>query len=115
MASTPTPGWSRRDLYWILALTVLIEAVTCLFRFGLGLESTRDTGTLGRWTFGLRIHHGYVGLLLAGLSLLLPRGTFLRTWGLRIGLALVASDLCHHFLILWPLTGNPSLDLVYPD
>ena len=114
MSAGGTSGWSRRDVYWVIALTVLFEAVTYVFRFGLGLQSTRDTGALKHWTFGLRIHHAYIGLLLLPLALLLPRGHFLRTWGVRVGLALVASDLAHHFLVLWPITGDPAFDLVYP-
>ena len=33
-------------------------------------------------------------------------------WILAIGL--VVSDLVHHFLVLWPLTGSPQFDLFYP-
>ena len=49
------------DLIWIAGLTLLIEAVTCAFRWGLDLQSTRDTSFLAPLTFGVRIHHGYVG------------------------------------------------------
>jgi hypothetical protein len=105
-------GWSWRDACWALALTVLFEAVTCVFRFGLNMQSTRDTGALRHWTFGLRIHHGYVGVLLLGVALLL-RGE-VRKWSIIVGAALIASDLAHHFLVLWPITGDPAFDLVYP-
>jgi hypothetical protein len=105
----------RRDIYWMLALTLLFEAVTCLFRFGLHLQSTRDTGVLRHLTFGLRIHHGYIGLLLIIAAPVLPKGGFLQTWCLRIGAALVLSDLVHHFLVLWPITGDPAFDLTYPS
>jgi hypothetical protein len=103
------------DLCWIACLTILFEGITCLFRFGLGMESTRDTGELRRLTFGLRIHHGYLGVLLAGAAFLFPRGSWPRVWCLRVGVALVMSDLCHHFLVLWPITGDPHFDLTYPD
>ena len=104
----------RRDLLWILALTALFEAVTCLFRFGLGLQSTKDTGFLKTLTFGLRIHHGYIGVLMLGVAGLMPANN-LRAWVVRIGAALVLSDLAHHFLVLWPITGDPHFDLVYPS
>jgi hypothetical protein len=104
----------RRDVCWILGLTVLFEAVTCLFRFGLRMQSTRDTGVLRHLTFGLRIHHGYIGLLLVLFTLLLPRGSSWQMWCLRVGAALVLSDLVHHFLVLWPITGDPAFDLTYP-
>jgi hypothetical protein len=46
-----------------LVLTITLELITLALRFGARLESTRDTAsTIGRLTFGLRIHHGYVGL-----------------------------------------------------
>lgn len=105
---------TRLDLWWALGLTALFEAVTCLFRFGLGMQSTRDTGTVGAWTFGLRIHHGYVGVVMVAVAFAFPAGGWLRAWLLRIGLALVLSDLAHHFLVLWPVTGSPHFDLTYP-
>ncbi len=104
-----------KDICWIAGLTVLFEGVTCLFRFGWGMESTRDTGVLRHLTFGLRIHHGYLGVLLAGAAFLFPREWRLRKWCLYVGMALVASDLAHHFLVLWPITGDPHFDLTYPD
>ena len=36
-------------------------------------------------------------------------------WMMTIGLAMIVSDLMHHFLVLWPITGDPKFDLVYPD
>ena len=95
-----------------LLLTVAIELVTCFLRFGFGLEAMRDTGALGAWTFGLRIHHGYLGAALVILGLLLARGFVLR-WMLIIGGALVLSDLIHHFLVLWPIKGSPEFDVFY--
>ena len=98
---------------WCLALTAAIEIVTCLLRFYLNLEATRDTADLGLFTFGLRIHHGYVGVVVILLGLLLARGPIL-TWTLIIGAALLFSDLIHHFLVLWPMTGSPQFDFFYP-
>lgn len=99
----------------IIALTALIEAVTALFRFGFGLESTRDTAaTVGRFTLGLRIHHGYIGLVLVFIaSFLLRRESPWRTRILIIGSAMFLSDLIHHFLVLWPITGSPQFDIWY--
>ena len=106
---------SRRDLYWTLGLTILFEAVTCFFRFGLQLQSTQNTGFLRHFTFGLRIHHGYVGVLLVIAACWVPPGPWSQRWLFRIGFALIASDLIHHFLVLWPITGEPRFDLTYPD
>jgi hypothetical protein len=98
---------------WCLVLTAAIEVITCLLRFYLNLEATRDTADLGQFTLGVRIHHGYVGLVVIVLGLLLARGPAL-TWTLIIGAALLFSDLIHHFLVLWPITGSPEFDFFYP-
>ncbi len=103
----------RWAVFWCLALTVAIELVTCLFRFGLHLQSTHDTSWLRGVTFGLRIHHGYIGLMLIVVALFLRPSW--RRWLLILGCALVLSDLAHHFLVLWPITGHSDFDLVYPD
>ncbi len=98
---------------WIIILTLALEAFTCLLRFGLKLESTRDTEFLSTLTFGMRIHHSYLGILLVLLVMNLDPGSFSRRWGWRIAWALVASDLIHHFLVLWPITGDPQFHLYY--
>jgi hypothetical protein len=28
---------------------------------------------------------------------------------------LIFSDLAHHFIVLWPITGSPEFDIIYPD
>lgn len=100
---------------WVFLLTVLIEGVTCLFRFGLKLESTRDTASwVAPLTFGLRIHHGYVGFLLCLVAMVLAKEENLRRAALLVGLPLVLSDLIHHFIVLWLVTGDPQFDLWYP-
>ena len=104
----------NRDALWIAGLTLAFEAVTCLLRFGFGIESTRDTLTISSVTSGIRIHHSYIGLLMILISLLLPRGRAARSWCLRIGGALLMSDLIHHFLVLWITQGCPQFDLTYP-
>jgi hypothetical protein len=106
-----------RTITWIAALTVVFELGAILLRFGAGFESTRDTQSfLGRWTGGLRIHHGYLGLALLTVAAVLARRK--PNWAralLVLGAALVASDLIHHFLVLWPITGSPQWDWVYPE
>ncbi|MEM9345556.1 MAG: hypothetical protein AAGB26_02950 [Planctomycetota bacterium] len=105
---------------WAIVLTVLFEAITVLFRFGFKLQATRDTAKyFARWTRGFRVHHGYWGvpLLALGVALL---GTSIgpmmaAAWITILGLALIKSDLVHHFLVLWPITGSHDFDLVYPE
>jgi hypothetical protein len=107
---------------WTIILTCIFEALTLVLRFGAGLRSTVDTEPyLSHWTFGYRIHHGYVGAVLVLISWLLTRLGVIHTrstWNrllLICGWALIASDLIHHFAVLWPLTGSPEFDLVYPS
>jgi len=112
-APAPEPStwtWVGRGLLLALAL----EGVTVGARFGLGLESTRDTGFLARLTFGWRIHHGYIGLLLLAAVPFLGSARA-RGWAIVLGVGLLVSDLVHHFLVLWPITGSPQFDLRYPD
>ncbi len=95
-----------------LLLAILIEAITVGLRFGLNLESTRDTGVIGTFTLGLRIHHGYIGVFLLLLGWCFPVGLRHALWIVAFGL--IFSDLAHHFLVLWPITGSPQFDFVYP-
>ncbi|HNV68352.1 MAG TPA: hypothetical protein PKO06_01545 [Candidatus Ozemobacteraceae bacterium] len=98
-----------------LILTTIIEGVTCLFRFGFKLESTRDTASwVAPLTFGVRIHHGYIGVLLCVVTWLWVRREPTRRALLIIGSALALSDLIHHFVVLWLVTGDPQFDLTYP-
>lgn len=98
-----------------LVLTVLLELVTCVLRFGWDLQSTQRTASIGRMTLGIRIHHSYPGMLAILVACWLwnrfPRAS---RWILVVGLALVLSDLVHHFIVLWIVTGDPQFDLVYP-
>ena len=107
---------NRQLVWWSIWLTVAFELLTCALRFGAGLESTRDTAsTVGILTCGLRIHHSYVGAVVIVVAMfLLNRRPMLGRYGLIIGIALLFSDLIHHFLVLYPITGSPHFHLWYP-
>jgi hypothetical protein len=98
----------------VIFLTAVLELVTLILRFGLRWESTRDTEVIGLFTFGLRVHHGYCGLVLLivayGLSQSHAR---LSRLGYVMGWSLLLSDMIHHFLVLWPVTGSPQFDFFY--
>ena len=107
-------------LPWAIVLTLVFEAITVLFRFGFKIKATRDTAKyVARWTRGFRIHHGYWGipLIVLGIALLATSmGPMIAAmWLTILGLALIKSDLMHHFLVLWPITGSHDFDLVYPE
>ena len=101
-----------RVLAYGLVLAFAIELITVALRYGLRLQSTRDTGFFAYFTCGLRVHHGYIGLFLLLLGWCFPRGYRNLLW--IVGIGLFVSDLVHHFLVLWPIEGSPQFDLVYP-
>lgn len=103
----------RTVITYGLILAFAIEALTIILRFGFLLESTKDTASsVGRLTFGLRVHHGYIGLFLVPLAWCFPPGIRHALWIVAIGL--IVSDFVHHFFVLWPITGSPQFDFVYP-
>lgn len=105
-----------------LVIGIVFELVTLTFRFYFDLQSTRDTALIGSYTGGIRIHHGYIGMILMLISFFSLRRTggilsdtfTMKHWLFALGVGLVSSDLIHHYLVLWPLTGDPQFDLVYP-
>lgn len=101
-------------IIFTVVLAVVFEAATLFCRFGLNLQSTRDTRWLARWTGGLRIHHGYIGAAALPPALFMPVDPLVGQVGIVIAGGLLLSDLAHHFLVLWPLTGSPQFDLSYP-
>lgn len=93
---------------------LVFEGFTCLFRFGFGLAATQSTSWMAAFTFGFRIHHGYVGLVLLLLALAIG-SPGLRRALIIAGVALTVSDLVHHLLVLWPITGSPEFHIRYSD
>ncbi len=95
----------------ILILTLLIELITVFFRFGLKMKAGESTSALAGITFGLRIHHGYIGLLI------MIAASFLndkyKTYAFIIGTAMFLSDVIHHFIVLKLITGSPEFDIFY--
>lgn len=99
----------------VILWTFLFEGLTVLLRFGFALESTRDTAaTIGVITSGIRVHHSYLGILLLPAAAWLPRRASGLEWLFSsVAAGLVCSDLVHHFVVLWLLTGSPQFDLFY--
>ena len=95
------------------ALTAAIEIFTCLLRFGLDLTAQEDSAWLAPVTFGYRDHHGYWGILLVVIAAFAWRRRAVRNALLVVGGALFLSDVIHHFLVLWPVTGSPEFYLTY--
>ena len=105
-----------------IVLGIVIEVFTSLMRFYFGLESTNDTAVIGEFTGGIRIHHGYIGVLLMFCAAFNIQRTNswsakifkLWHWFFIIGTGLVISDFVHHFIVLQLAVGRPQFDLVYP-
>ncbi len=100
-------------LFWIAILTLLFEAITVILRFGFGLQATQSTAFIGNITFGIRIHHGYLGVILLLVSLIPALPVNVRNILIILGSSLLLSDLIHHFIILWLITGDPHFHLTY--
>ncbi len=98
---------------WCLAVTAAVEVFTCLLRFAFSLESQKDTAWMAPLTFGYRVHHGYWGILLVVIAAFAWRSRALRNALLIVGGALFLSDMVHHFLVLWPVTGRPEFYFTY--
>jgi len=108
-------GLARLVLVKASLLALVFELVTVVLRFGCGLRAGAVTAPVGKLTGGLRIHHAYVGVLISALVVL--AGKLLTdtafVCGLASGLGLVASDLAHHFIVLWAVTGSHEFHIFY--
>lgn len=103
-------------LRWrVITLTIAIEVFTVAIRYGFDLQAARDgASSIGGLTGGLRLHHGYLGLLFLALALVLrtraPRlAQHLQVWGL----ALFLSDAVDHLLVRWPIEGSHGFQFWY--
>ena len=104
-----------KPCYRVFFLTLFIESLTIMGRFGFNFQSTRDTAsTIGKITFGVRVHHGYIGILINCIIMFLKKtNPNIKNWIITLGLSLIFSDLIHHFLVLCPITGHHHFDLIY--
>jgi len=110
------------DVTEILLLGMLgalaIEGITAMLRFRIGLRADAVTPrTLKRLTFGLHVHHSYTGVAGLGTGLALS-GLHLGWWTgwvAAAGLAMLLSDLLHHFAVLWPITGDHEFRARWPE
>lgn len=75
----------------VLIVTVIIEVMTVVCRIKFGSKKERILQQRKK----MRVHHSYIGVGVAGVSLL-----FINQIVLVIGLSLLFSDLLHHFVVL---------------
>ena len=99
----------------VILLTALFEGVTCLLRFGCGMKAPNKLSWMKRWTRGYRIHHGYPGVALAGVTAIgMPDDPVLWS-GIMVGWALLLSDAVHHFVVLPLAVGRTEFYLRFPE
>lgn len=103
---------NKRNVFWALIIALSLEIITSISRFWLHIVSTRDTAFLAEYTFNIRIHHGYIGLIMLFVAYLNAKRPFSDLF-YRIGGGLFLSDIVHHFLVLWLINGSPEFDLIY--
>src|SRR5262245_35685639 len=111
---------ARQLMIASLIATLVIEVVTLIFRFCFLIRpEVSPAYSVGMLLAGIRIHHGFFGLLFLFLAMLLRRSkAVLVPWFLVLGIGLLASDIVHHFVILAPILGDPEFlwfDPVNPD
>ncbi len=110
-----------QELSWLefagaaLAVTLAFEAITVLLRFGFNLQANSDLAFLSSWTGGLRIHHLKFGVLLCIIAYTSGVAPQWYNALMIVGTGLIVSDVSHHFLVLWPLTGSHEFNLTYPE
>lgn len=97
-----------------LFLSVILESITAFWRFGLGVRADTATTFVKRLTFGIRVHHGYIGTLLLFAAWIVREPDYIYNCLLILGGSLAISDFIHHVLVLWPITGSPQFHLKYP-
>ena len=97
-----------------LFLSVILESITAFLRFGLGVRADKTAPFIKRLTFGIRVHHGYIGALLLFAAWIVREPVYIHNFALILGGSLAISDFIHHVLVLWPITGSPQFHLKYP-
>ena len=83
-------------------------------RFGMKMQASEKLAFLAPYTFNLRIHHAYIGLIMAFFLASLIESNPVRTFLRRVGIALILSDLIHHFVVLRLITGSAQFEWFYP-
>jgi len=83
-----------------IILGLLIEAVTIICRSIFGSNKARYKKI--KFKYKIRIHHGYIGILLILIYYLFYQLDYI----FIIGGALLLSDIIHHFIVLPILTGK---------
>ena len=100
----------RSFIVTVIVFAMVIEIITCLGRFGFKISMKEHESTVKKNTFGVRIHHGYIGAFLLLAAYAMTHLNILKDFDFRLvyvaGWALLISDIIHHFIVLYLITGK---------
>jgi len=99
------------DIVLILVLTAIIEIITVIFRFGFKWSAKVNYEKILkklRIVYFPHIHHMYFGIIIA-----IYCYTNNYTAWFNLGIAMIISDLIHHFVVLKLVEGNSEFKFVY--
>jgi hypothetical protein len=102
-------------VYDIFILTVIFEVITLIGRFGFGVRANESPSIVQKLTIGYRVHHSYLGILLFPVGYFSQSVTDSSYLLMAMACALVLSDTIHHFLVLWPYTGDHEFTARYDE
>ncbi|MFH0951969.1 MAG: hypothetical protein V1838_02135 [Patescibacteria group bacterium] len=95
-----------------LLLAVFFEMVTSLFRFAFYHLVIRFHRTVAILTGGYHVHHAFIGIIFLIIGLIIA-DPGVKNIAIFIGVGLLVSDLLHHFVVLWIVTGQHEFQLRY--
>jgi len=101
------------NILLILITTFLIETLTIFGRFVFKISSKNFYIHLTKklkLKYIIHIHHLFLGIIISIISYYYNLTTFF-----NLGLAMVLSDLIHHFIILQYIIGNPEFHIIYKN
>ncbi len=97
----------------ILITTFLIEALTIFGRFVFKINSKNFYIYLTKklkLKYMIHVHHLFFGIIISAISYHYTFPIFF-----NLGLAMILSDLIHHFIILQYIMGNPEFHIIYKN
>lgn len=93
----------RKLMEWTIALTVLAEGLTLGLRYTTQMTAVEFNRTA---PLLLQVHHMFWSVPLFAAALFFRRGSNPRLVLAALALAMIVSDLLHHFVVLPILVGN---------
>ncbi len=91
---------------FIIGFAIFIELISCILRFEFDLHSK---SIQKKFKFPVRIHHMYLGILIALIGIFLPPSVSAYSSAIfpvivptitELGIAIALSDVAHHFVVL---------------